>query len=591
MKKIVLLCSIFLMLMIPSVFAQGTLVGAMDIDVTSNRESISGRYILATWAVTPSRSDAFVVYDSNTLPDGYSLDESFRVDFDQTRFEQVFALTEQRREDLFIPTPIQSKYFFMNPLDGVDSNTECRQKLQEWVNDQGKTLFPNVRQNYRAKTLGCDVDFFLVESNQGWYAPVVDFETYYQQKIDFGDKGSITLQRNEKVDEPTGRIDGVASATLTQFGSWNQARLNDKDIHAYHLLNQDKWSVYQDSQGIATYRAIVGKMDSLLSRDYYSYGSNDANQLVTEIKQEVNRIQAISQTKPINWADKAGTIRYAGNQAIVQLTYPTGVTNVQLLLSGDAFGLYRSVGEARINTVGQCSFSETDFGYVDFSVTNVANGKDSFTFSLTCDNDIAGSSFSQEIDAKDTLKSKIRLSGKTSSNQDETSSCVFTAQNSEGEKKTERISCQLEAKKSCVTGQESIPYTLNDGQSYIVDIFDDSCNVIDTKSCDKPKQFVKDKGFYVCKEVTILGGGGDSNTGNINTPLLIVSVLLGIIATAIVIPNTSFMKLLKVGDVELGSIIRWVIIPLVFIVVTIVSAYVGGLIIAGFVKLFSIPFI
>ena len=55
------------------------------------------------------------------------------------------------------------------------------------------------------------------------------------------------------------------------------------------------------------------------------------------------------------------------------------------------------------------------------------------------------------------------------------------------------------AKDACVRGQESEP--IKEGAQYIVEIYDENCNVIDRKECvdDGRYHFVKNGGFWECE--------------------------------------------------------------------------------------------
>ena len=391
--------------------ATGTLVGSGNIEIVSNVPELQGKNLYALWRSTPVASDQLIV-KSEMLPDKCGASNSAEctipapivVDFPAPTWEQVFRVTAQ--QPLITGDYVFKKYTFSAGdawaifTGSKSQDAVCYDVFKKDLAStySGRKLLLGAQAHGLTFRTGCNMEFLLESERLGWYGNAAHLEWKYRQEIVFKGKGSVVLEKNEKTDRLTGILPGVALARLTSYSRWVNAELPDNNLGGFHPGPEDidaftPWTPWEKTTQLITYEQKLDSIRRKMNSDTGLLSLGDLAVLKADLASLRDAASLVRQQAtnlfPASWDGMTeGAVRSIGNGFAVAPRRTTMISDVQLIMSGTAFGLRVRAGEPEIKSVGSVSFAETANGRIPYTVRNKATGADdhgSFRLSAVCD--------------------------------------------------------------------------------------------------------------------------------------------------------------------------------------------------------------
>ncbi|HKZ40390.1 MAG TPA: hypothetical protein VJ044_05470, partial [Candidatus Hodarchaeales archaeon] len=380
----------------------GTLESGSKITVESNYAGFSGLSLLGVWTTTPTTSDYIVVKNADlsgvTTATGQQagLRGDITVSVPAPIFEQVMKVTDQKR--LIKIFNVGKSYTYSIFGDRV---ANCENKMNEDLatNYGGKTRLAGTQVRSVVYAGYCQVQFLIEDSQLGWYGQVSDKGWSYQQDIVLTNIGkTLKLRRTPEEgmsvsDQLTDKIDNVARVTLLGFSQWTNAPLRTSGIFAFNGKNEwtssfptGVWNPFTEIGDVSGYQNNLNTLKTYFSGAETSILSgtklDDANRIKNEVNREADMIKGLG-SGTITPQALVGTIdgmpRTVGNDIIAKMRKTVLLARIQMLFSGDDFGLYIPTGKPQIvSSDATIRFPEVGSGYLNVKVKNIGEAMGTF---------------------------------------------------------------------------------------------------------------------------------------------------------------------------------------------------------------------
>src|SRR3990172_2237232 len=367
----------------------------------------------------------------------------------------------------------------------------------------------------------CQVQLLIEDSQLGWYGQVSDKGWSYQQDIVLTNIGkTLKLRRTPEEgmsvsDQLTDKIDNVARVTLLGFSQWTNAPLRTSGIFAFNGKNEwtssfptGVWNPFTEIGDVSGYQNNLNTLKTYFSGAETSILSgtklDDANRIKNEVNREADMVKGLGSgtITPQAWVGTIdGMPRTVGNDIIAKMRKTVLLARIQMLFSGDDFGLYIPTGKPQIvSSDATIRFPEVGSGYLNVKVKNIGEAMGTFLLKGACGSQIQVEEEEFSLDKGLTKDFQLRHTGKsTILAPTQSFSCTLELKETNTQEKvTKAYGVTLEVKQQCTEGEETDPRMM--GSSMVVYVLDSFCQTKSTKSCPLVGyEFVKQNGLWVCK--------------------------------------------------------------------------------------------